>query len=95
LNIYVYYHEVRNNEHQNVVPYNDPRSSLVLTSAVTERSGILLRTQHIEFSIATQIYDMQVTVVLVYLRGLVEAVPYRPEGLRFDSQWGHWDFSLT
>ena len=25
---------------------------------------------------------------------LVESLRYRPEGPGFDSQWGHWDFSL-
>ena len=25
----------------------------------------------------------------------VEAVGYKPEGLGFDSGWGHWDFSVT
>jgi hypothetical protein len=24
-----------------------------------------------------------------------EALRYKPEGCRFDSLWGHWDFSLT
>jgi hypothetical protein len=26
---------------------------------------------------------------------LVEALRYKLEGHGFDSQWGHWDFSLT
>jgi hypothetical protein len=26
---------------------------------------------------------------------LVEAIRYKPEVQVFDSQWGHWDFSLT
>jgi hypothetical protein len=26
---------------------------------------------------------------------LVEALRYKSEGRGFDSQWGHWDFSLT
>jgi len=26
---------------------------------------------------------------------LVEALRYKPEGRRFDSRWGQWDFSLT
>ena len=26
---------------------------------------------------------------------LVEALGYMPEGRRFDSRWGYWDFSLT
>jgi hypothetical protein len=26
---------------------------------------------------------------------LVEALRYEPEGRGFDSQWDHWDFSLT
>jgi hypothetical protein len=26
---------------------------------------------------------------------LVKALRYKPEGLGFDSQWGHWDFLLT
>ena len=25
---------------------------------------------------------------------LVEVLCYKPEGHRFDSRWGHWDFSL-
>ena len=26
---------------------------------------------------------------------LVDALHYKPEGRGFDSQWSHWDFSLT
>jgi len=26
---------------------------------------------------------------------LVEALRYKPEGRGFDSQWCHWNFSLT
>ena len=26
---------------------------------------------------------------------LVQALRYNPEGCGFDSQWGHWNFSLT
>jgi hypothetical protein len=26
---------------------------------------------------------------------MVEALCYKPEGCRFDSQWGHWIFQLT
>jgi hypothetical protein len=26
---------------------------------------------------------------------LVEALRYKPEGRRFNSQWCHWNFSLT
>jgi len=26
---------------------------------------------------------------------LVEALHYKPEGRGFDSQWSHWNFSLT
>jgi hypothetical protein len=26
---------------------------------------------------------------------LVEALRYKPEGRKFDSQWSHWNFSLT
>jgi len=26
---------------------------------------------------------------------LVEALRYKPEGREFDSQWCHWNFSLT
>ena len=25
----------------------------------------------------------------------VETLHYKPEGRRFDSRWGHWDFSLN
>jgi len=35
-------------------------------------------------------------VRLTGVRGMqfVEALRYKPEGRRFDSLWGHWDFSL-
>jgi hypothetical protein len=26
---------------------------------------------------------------------LVEALRYKAEGRRFDSRWGHWNFSMT
>jgi len=29
------------------------------------------------------------------MHAVVGALRYKPEGRRFDSRWGHWDFSLT
>jgi hypothetical protein len=33
--------------------------------------------------------------VCIRVAQLVEALRYKPEGLGFDSQWCHWNFSLT
>jgi len=35
------------------------------------------------------------SVIWWILYELVEALPYKPEGLWFDSWWCHWNFSLT
>ena len=38
---------------------------------------------------------MQNYVLLAYADQLVEALCYKPEDRGFDSQWCHWNFSLT
>jgi hypothetical protein len=42
--------------------------------------------------------SVYVHVLQIYgVRGgeVFEALRYKPEGRRIDSQWGHWNFSLT
>jgi hypothetical protein len=66
-----------------------------VTIESTQPAMGILWTTHLHLENIMQSYfiygEMQEHVV----EQLVEALCYKPEGLRFDSWWCHWNFSLT
>ena len=46
-------------------------------------------------SVTVDICGLQVEIWGHAVAQLVEALRYKPEGRGFDSQWFHWNFSLT
>jgi hypothetical protein len=46
-------------------------------------------------TVTRKILTLYLTVWGPIVAQSVEALRYKPEGRGFNSQWGHWDFSLT
>jgi hypothetical protein len=40
-------------------------------------------------------FSIHISLVGYAVVQVVEALRYKPEACGFDSEWGHWDFSLT
>ena len=45
--------------------------------------------------LAPPVYVLYIQYMGHAVAQLVEALCYKPEGCRFDSQWCHWNFSLA